>query len=191
MLKILDAIRNPEQATCSRVQAMTLLLEYCDIAAKSPFFPAAERMQYFSAVCSVEFFETLRSVLQSTNDEVPDIVVNSERLVASSGGGGGGGACSSADTGNSNTSAKPTQKRVAVTARVLSARILRRVVDHNPTSCRSFILDGDKMPAGVPPAANLVECDTFLHDKRATHPLLMHIIRFVSDCSAMGVQVCS
>ena len=62
---ILKAIREPDTVSCSRVQAMTLLFEFCDMAAKNPFMTTAEQSALFSNLCkNPNFFETIRVTLQ-------------------------------------------------------------------------------------------------------------------------------
>lgn len=114
---ILEAIRRPEQASCSRVQALTLLYEYCDTAAK-PFFALKERLQIFSNMCTTRFFNTLRDVLRATHS-----------------------AASLTSKNTDDASAAASDNNLDRESRVLVARILRRVLDQKQMECRKYILE--------------------------------------------------
>ena len=119
---ILEAIRCPEQASCSRVQALTLLYEYCDTAAK-PFFALKERLQIFSNMCTTRFFNTLRDVLRATH-------------------------CAASLTLKDGENASVIADNMDRESRILVARILRRVLDQKQMECRKYILEvrGETLP---------------------------------------------
>lgn len=144
---ILTHIRSPEQSKCTRTQALSLLFEYCNTTATNPLFPPNEKANYFREICTQSFFETLRTVLRSC-DMRPSIFENKHA--------GGENAHNEA---NKNIATKKEMRAIV-------ARILKRVMEHSPSTSRKFMLESDPMPKDLPATDDYATRDQFIQNRQ-------------------------